>query len=188
MCGDSYERLLKAQNGDVSSLETIVLEYKALVCKIAREYYLFSGGDSDDLVQEGTVGLINAVKTFQPEKNKAFVNYAAMCIRNKIKDALRASVRDKNRLLNEALVLDNVRETAFPEEAGNDPYAEFIDREETEAFYARMKATLSERQYDVLLLYLEGYSYVEIAARLSLSLKSVDNALSAAKIKLKKTI
>lgn len=189
---DEQELIQKAQGGDSESIEEIIINYKALVRSIARsKFFLISGGESDDLVQEGTIGLLKAIREYRAEKNKGgFAAFAAVCIRSKITDAMRAYSREKHKPLNTATTLlagENEEEYLSDcDMQATDPLSNYIDEEETEIFYKKIASVLNARQAQVLKLYLEGYSYKEIAEALSVSNKTVDNMLSTAKDKIKK--
>lgn len=174
------------------ALETLAGRYKALVCKIARRYFLLSGGDTDDLIQEGMIGLLKAVFEYDPERDASFGGYATVCIRNKIVSAVRTYNRRSNRALNDALPImteDGAEEYLVDvSRAPDDPIETYIDRERSDALRQAIDTLLSPRQKAVLQLYLEGYSYKEIAARLALSEKSVDNAVMLVKRKIKQKL
>ena len=186
--------LLKAQAGDSESIERLIVNYKSLVRRIARAgFFLASGGDGEDLIQESTIGLLKAIREFKAGKSKAsFAAFASVCIRNKINDALRAYSREKHKALNTAssLAVGENEEEFLPEATdllSPDPVASYIDEEETEGFYRKVDSVLTPRQAKALRLYLEGYSYKEIASALKISSKAVDNALRTAKEKIKKS-
>ncbi|MFA5448901.1 MAG: sigma-70 family RNA polymerase sigma factor [Clostridia bacterium] len=183
---DELELLQKAKENDPESLEILILRYKALVCKIARGYFLVSGGDTDDLIQEGTIGLLKAIREYRADKNTTFTSFAALCINNKVKDVIRSLYRDKRQPPSGSLGLPLEEETTFIA-APNDPYTIYIRQEERKDFYIKAKKLLSPRQLEVLKLYLEGYSYKEIGEKLSVTPKTVDNALSVAKDKIRKS-
>lgn len=184
---EENEALLKASQNDAESMEWLIIKYKALVCKIARRYFLVSGGGVEDLIQEGTIGLIKAIREYSADNGKTFAAYAYICINNKLKDVVKASYREKNRFLSEALPLPDGEEITEAHGQEADPFTVYIDKEEKENFYQKAKSLLSEKQLSVLRLYLEGYSYKEIAERLRVTAKTVDNALAAAKEKIKKS-
>lgn len=185
---DESEILKKAKENDPESLEILILRYKALVCKIARGYFLVSGGDTDDLIQEGMVGLLKAIREYREDKNTTFASFAALCVSNKVKDVIRSLYRDKRQSPAPSLSLSEEGEDGILGAASNmDPYAIYASREEQRDFYIKAKKLLSRLQLEVLKLYLEGYSYKEIADKLSVPPKTVDNALSAAKDKIRKS-
>lgn len=174
--------LAKAKDNDPKSLEAVIAKYKGLVAGISRGYYLTAGGDTDDLIQEGMLGLLRAVQEFVPEKNVSFATFARLCIQNRVRDAVRASSRLKHLPLSEALPA--AEDSAEP--AAEDPFNVYIGKESASEFMQSIQTLLSKRQLAALLLYLEGYSYREIAAKLGLDAKAVDNTLTAAKAKIRK--
>jgi|AGTN01.2.fsa_nt_gi RNA polymerase sigma factor, sigma-70 family len=178
------EALKNAAKNDKDSFEWLIIKYKALVSRIARSYFLLSGGSVEDLVQEGTIGFLKAVCEYKPEAGKAFRSFAAACVENKIKDALRLSLGRSNSVLNDALSLED---GGSPLLDLADPASVYEIGERKELFYSELKKLLSNREFSVIKLYLEGFSYREIAEKLSLKQKTVDNSLSSAKTKIKKS-
>lgn len=191
---DESALIEKAKAGDSESIDKLITSYKFLVRKIARtKFFLASGGDVEDLVQEGTLGLLKAVREYNSAKTKGgFPSFAAVCIQSKITDAMRSYSREKHKALNtasnifagekeEEYLVDSV--TPLP----SDPLTSYIDEEERRLFYEKINLLLSRRQSQVIKLYLEGYSYKEIAAKLDIGSKTVDNVIAAAKDKIKKS-
>lgn len=179
-------RLIEASRRfDADAMEKLVIKYKALVCKIARGYYLVRGGDTDDLIQEGTVGFLKAVREFSLEKNRAFLPYASMCIHCRIRDALRTAKRDKNRSINDAVSIQ-ADDFAMEQESEQDVIDTFISREISLSFREAAKEILNETQLRILNMYLEGYSYREIAERANVSVKTVDNTMANVRVRIKK--
>ena len=177
-----------AQRGDSSAYDALCARYKAFICKIARSYFIAEGGDTNDLIQEGTIGFCKAVADYRAEKNNSFPAYAALCIHNRIKDALRSALRAGSAGAPALSITDDAGEERIANAIGyeDDPVTSYIRGENNEAFFRKAEKALSARQYAVLRLYLDGFSYAEIAEELALDMKAVDNALSAAKSKLKK--
>lgn len=180
-----------AQQGDSSAYDALCARYKAFICKIARSYFITEGGDTNDLIQEGTIGFCKAVADYLAEKNNSFPAYAALCIHNRIKDALRSALRAGTASATGSVPItdDATNEERIASAIGyaDDPVTSYIRGETDEAFFRKAESELSARQFAVLKLYLDGFSYAEIAEELSLDMKAVDNALSAAKSKLKKS-
>ena len=160
------------------------MRYNRLVRVCARPYFL-AGGDSEDLIQEGMVGLLNAIREYVPGKGSSFRTYAETCIRNRILSAIRAAARDKHTPLNhyvsyETPLLDGNTDS-YPLSASRQPQQNpedmLISREERRERLGTLKGQLSGFEAQILDLYLRGLSYVEIASEVDRSPKAVDNAV-----------
>ena len=171
-----------AASGDRVAEETLVTRYTRLVRTCARPFFL-AGGDSEDLIQEGMVALIKAVREFAPEKAATFRTFAEICIRNRLYSVLRASARDKHKALNQSISLDtpdfdsNSYTSGTSSLAQRDPEDFLIDREHTAALLAGVRKQLSEFEAKILGYYLDGLSCREIADTVGKPPKSVDNAV-----------
>lgn len=173
----------RAQNGDLEAQEALIVKYMWLARSKARNYFL-EGGTQDDLMQEGLLGLWKAIKDYDETKNDSFMSFASMCIVSRITDTLRTQTRQKNKMLNEAVSLSELGDSCV-KDYGNDPISNYIVRDGTESFYEIIEQICTEEQIKVLKLYLEGYTYAEIASMTGLSSKKVDNVLLAIKKKIK---
>ena len=168
--------------GDRVAEETLVTRYTRLVRTCARPFFLV-GGDSEDLIQEGMVALIKAVREFAPDKTATFRTFAEICIRNRLYSVLRASARDKHKALNQSISLDtpdfdsNSYTSGTSSLAQRDPEDFLIDREHTAALLAGVRKQLSEFEAKILGYYLDGLSCREIADTVGKPPKSVDNAV-----------
>lgn len=162
-----------ARQGDAAAEEALACRYRSLVKACARPHVLV-GGDSEDLIQEGMIGLLSAIRTFRPDRDAGFATYARVCIHNRIAMALRSANRDKHIPLNSALPLFQLPQ---PADAPGDPEDELISREEQEGRWKAISRQLSAFERRVLSLYLKGLSYGEIAAHVGKPLKAVDNAV-----------
>lgn len=171
-----------AASGDRVAEEVLVTRYTRLVRTCARPFFL-AGGDSEDLIQEGMVALIKAVREYAPEKAATFRTFAEICIRNRLYSVLRASARDKHKALNQSISLDtpdfdsNSYTSGTSSLAQRDPEDFLIDREHTAALLAGVRKQLSEFEAKILEYYLDGLSCREIADTVGRSPKSVDNAV-----------
>ncbi|SMC51055.1 sigma-70 family RNA polymerase sigma factor [Papillibacter cinnamivorans] len=182
-------------NGDRKAEEAIVTRYNRLVRACARPYFL-AGGDSEDLIQEGMVGLLKAVREYDPAKQASFRTYAEICIRSRLYSAIKAAARDKHTPLNRSIPL----ETPFFDKntdlmtyrasnlRQNNPEELIIGREEFAERLDGLKGQLSEFEAKILGYYLKGLSYLEIAAEVNRSPKSVDNAVQRIRRKLAQQI
>ncbi len=167
---------LLAAQGDSDAEEALILRYSRVVRVCARPLFLV-GGDSEDLIQEGMLGLLDAIRQFDPRRDTSFHTFAEVCIRNRLRSAVRADARSKNRPLNFSVSLDEA-EGAFSPPLS--PEEMMIDEESRQEHLAR----LSPFENQVLSLYLTGASYEDVAQRLQKSAKSVDNAVQRIRRKL----
>ncbi len=185
------ELIEKAQNGDENAIEKLLSSYKPLVNKIARSYFL-TGGDIEDLVQEGMIGLYKAIKTFKKGKTASFMTYAGTCIKNQIQTAVRIASSEKNMVLSTALPIE--RNDSFDDEEEEieivlpsplpKPDEKVENKENFETITKQIVKSLSQLELKILISYLKGFNYSEIAQQNNISKKSVDNALSRIKTKL----
>lgn len=166
---------LEAQRGDALAMEELLLRYKNAVRSQARKFFL-EGGETEDLVQEGMIGLYSAVRDYRPSSGKRFRNFAYLCVTRRIYDALR--VAGRHRAETDGSDPDTlVREQENPEDF-------LIDGEDRSEFHAKLSKALSDFEYRVITLYLDGMSYASISEATGKDLKSIDNALARAKKKL----
>lgn len=171
-----------AVSGDRAAEELLVTRYNRVVRTCARPFFL-AGGDSEDLTQEGMVGLIKAVREFDADKEASFRTFAEVCIRNRLYSALRASAREKHQALNQSVSLDtpdfdsNSYTSGTSNLAQRDPEDSLIDREHTAALLSGVRKQLSEFEAKILGYYLDGLSCREIAETVGRPPKSVDNAV-----------
>lgn len=169
-----------AASGDRGAEECLVARYTRLVRACARPYFL-AGGDSEDLIQEGMIGLLSAIRGYDPDREAGFRTYAETCIRNRLLAAVRTAARDKHRALNHSLSLDDpvLEGNLDPSDPGapKTPEDLLIGREEREDRMRALRSRLSGFEKTVLEFYLAGFSQSEIAQRVGKPLKSVDNAV-----------
>lgn len=192
----SDEKLVKmSSDGDSKAEEFLLNKYKNFVRSRARSYFIVSG-DSDDLIQEGMIGLYNAIKTYDESKTASFMTYAGVCINNKILSAISADKRQKNVPLNEYVSIysmvkdDTGEETALgnvlPSDNNQNPETIIIDKERKDMIENNLSVNLSSLEKDVLSYYIEGLSYAEIGKIVGKSEKSIDNAIQRIRLKVKK--
>ena len=170
------ELLLMSSSGDQDAEEELISRYKRKVSICARRFYLF-GGDNDDLIQEGTIGLLKAIRTFNPEKGVSFSSYAEVCIRSKLLDAI--SFRKYTGFL--SLDEPDLSDSSFSD---NNPETLFIENEHYEEFVASLKDRLSAYERSVLDMYLQGMNYNELSDQLNKPVASVYNAIQRIRLKL----
>ena len=185
------EELVKLSKNNDENAENLLLErYKDLVVKIARGYYII-GGELEDIVQEGMIGLYKAIKGFSDEKNASFKTFAILCIKRQIQSAIKKANTKKNLPLSNSVSLQSFSENEEEEFLPVNlifqvsPDEKIIGRENYKDLIETIKQTLSKKEFEVLKYYLRGYSYKEIAEFLGLNQKSIDNSLSRIKNKLK---
>ena len=175
---------VRSKSGDRSAAEELVLRYNRVVRVCARPYFL-AGGDSEDLIQEGMLGLWNAIREYDPRREVSFRTYAETCIRNRLRSAIKAAARDKHSPLNNSVSFETPLFDGFAVHAicGREyrclenPEDTLIGQEEVRERMNVLKGQLSGFEAKILGLYLEGLSYSEIAAEVKRSPKSVDNAV-----------
>lgn len=184
--------VLLSVEGNIEAEETILHRYKNYVKSKARTYYLI-GADNDDIVQEGMIGLYKAVRDFKPDKNITFKTFADVCITRQILTAIRTANRNKHNPLNGSL---SMNAPLFNDDSGtsfinliqygsvSNPEEIFIVDESLKEIKNEISKKLSGFENNVLKLYMDGLSYVEISETIGKSIKSVDNALQRIKKKL----
>lgn len=188
------EVVLFARDGDDVALEFLIDKYKNYVRHKARSYFLI-GADREDIIQEGMIGLYKAIRDFRPDKLSSFRAFAELCITRQIITAIKTATRQKHIPLNSYVSLNK---PIYDEESDRtlidvisvskitDPEELVISREELSDIENKMGEFLSSLEQKVLLFYLEGKSYQEIARDLCRHVKSIDNALQRVKRKLEK--
>lgn len=173
------ELLALAKQADIEATERIIQHYSRMVRAIARKYYL-SGAEGEDAIQEGMLGLLYAIRSYDPGKERPFGVYARLCVERRLISAWRAASSQKHDPLNYAISLDKSPledriETDQTLEV--DPESLLIHQEEQRESHERLRELLSFFEAQVLSLYLDGLSYEEIAEYLHKPVKSVDNAI-----------
>ncbi len=181
-----------ARSGSKRALDFLMLKYRHFVKAKARSYFLV-GADREDIIQEGMIGLYKAVRDFRPEKLSSFKVFAELCIQRQIITAIKTATRQKHIPLNSYVSLnkpiydEDSDRTLMDVLAGShisNPEQLIISREEFNQIEKRMGEMLSELEWQVLMAYLDGKSYQEIADQIGRHVKSVDNALQRVKRKL----
>ena len=182
----SHELAKKAAGGDSAAEEALVSEYARLVRVCARPYFL-AGGDSEDLIQEGMLGLLSAIRTFDPNKGAKFSYYAEFCVRRRIYSAIKSASGNKHTPLNSYISLESPQLDESSTQSAyflRVPEDFVIARERAGEVERLLYGALSRFESGVLELYLEGMSYKDMALRLGKSDKSVDNAVQRIRKKL----
>jgi RNA polymerase sporulation-specific sigma factor len=189
------EELVEAvRNGDNEALEYLIHKYRNFVRAKARSYFLI-GADREDIVQEGMIGLYKSIRDFREDKLTSFKAFAELCITRQIITAIKTATRQKHIPLNSYVSLDK---PIYDEDSDRtlldvictarvtDPEELVINQEEFDDIEVKMSELLSDLERKVLMLYLDGRSYQEIAVDLDRHVKSIDNALQRVKRKLEK--
>ena len=175
------ELLALFKGGDKQATETLMLRYAGLVRGIARGFFL-AGGETEDLIQEGMIGLYHAVENYKSgADSSSFKNFAYLCVTRRIIDAVKAAARKKNNPLNYGLSpygLDLAADVAVS------PEDEMILRDDRLELRQKMSKALSDFEFKVMTMYIDGMSCAEICEATGKAAKSVDNAIQRSKRKL----
>ena len=199
-----YDRMTDEQllcdykNGNQEIMDYLMVKYKSMVRKKARAMYLL-GGENEDLIQEGMIGLIKAVRDFDVTQKTSFSSFAELCVSRQMYSAIEASNRKKHLPLNSYVSLYEDSEQVgegrslplidtIESAKENDPEVLYFGKEYTEVFAEQLKELLSPLENHVLYLHLMGTDYRTIAELLGKSPKSVDNALQRIKTKAQKIL
>ncbi|WP_353094258.1 RNA polymerase sporulation sigma factor SigH [Tissierella praeacuta] len=185
-----------AKNDDAIALEYLMYKYKSIVKGKARSYYLI-GADKEDIIQEGMIGLYKAIRDYDRDKLTSFRAFAEICITRQIITAIKTATRQKHIPLNSYVSLNK---PIYDEDSDRtlldiisgfrtlDPEELMISREDLNLMERKMEEVLSELELEVLMSYVNGMSYQEIAEELDRHVKSIDNALQRVKRKLEKLL
>jgi RNA polymerase sporulation-specific sigma factor len=191
---EDLQLVLRARNGDGTALDGLIRRYTSFVRLKASSYFLV-GGDGEDLVQEGLIGLYKAVRDFRPDKETSFRSFAELCVTRQIITAIKTATRYKHVPLNSYVSFSHTPSgqdsdsectlgDALPGPNVNDPSVCVISTEELQSLVGCLGSTLSPLESDALRLYLEGSSYEEMAEELGCDTKTIDNALQRVKRKI----
>ena len=186
--------VMRARNGDSGALDALIRRYTGFVRLKASSYFL-AGGDSEDLVQEGLIGLYKAVRDFRADKETSFRSFAELCVTRQIITAIKTATRFKHAPLNTYVSFSHTpagQESdsectlgdALPGPGVDDPAICVISTEELQSLVFTLGSGLSELEADALRLYLEGESYEQMAEDLECDTKTIDNALQRVKRKI----
>ena len=181
-----------AKRGSADAYERLIKRYRGFVRLKASSYFLL-GGDSEDLIQEGLVGLYKAIRDFRTDRESSFRNFAELCITRQIITAVKTASRNKHAPLNQYISFAQspaaageavtTLEDILPGPISDQPAERVIASEELAALVSCLSSVLSELESGVLSLYLDGHSYEQIGERLECDTKTVDNALQRVKRK-----
>lgn len=184
--------ICRLRNGEDEIMDYLMIKYKSMVRRKARAMYLI-GGDNDDLIQEGMIGLIKAVRDFDSEAGQSFSSFAELCVSRQMYSAIASSKRKKHIPLNSYVSLydqgNHEDEKTLPlidtiePEVENNPETLYFGKESSEAFIEELKENLSDLENRVLYLHMLGTNYRDIANLLDKSPKTIDNALQRIRTK-----
>jgi len=190
------EIVIEAKNGDTRAQEYLINKYENFVKSKAKSYFLI-GADKEDIYQEGMIGLYKAIRDFKPDKLSSFKAFAELCVTRQIITAIKTATRQKHIPLNTYVSLnkpiydeesDRTLLDVLSEARVADPEELIISREELNHIQNEIGEVLSTLELEVLMSYLDGKSYQEIACDLDRHAKSIDNALQRVKRKLEKCL
>ena len=189
---EDLQLVLRARNGSDTARDELMRRYQGFVRLKASSYFI-AGGEADDLIQEGLVGLYKAVRDFRSDKDTSFRSFAELCITRQIITAIKTATRFKHAPLNTYVSFshtpagqddgDCTLGDALPGPAVDDPVVCVISTEELQSLVFCLGTALSPLESDALRLYLEGNSYEEMAEGLGCDTKTIDNALQRVKRK-----
>src|SRR5205809_5244032 len=191
---EDLQLVMRARNGDGGALDTLIRRYNGFVRLKASSYFL-AGGDSEDLVQEGLIGLYKAVRDFRADKETSFRSFAELCVTRQIITAIKTATRFKHAPLNTYVSFSHTPAgqegegectlgDALPGPGVHEPSVMVISTEELQSLVFTLGSGLSSLEADALRLYLEGASYEDMADRLGCDTKTIDNALQRVKRKI----
>ena len=190
---EDLQLVMRARNGDGTALDVLIRRYTGFVRLKASSYFL-AGGDSEDLIQEGLIGLYKAVRDFRSDKETSFRSFAELCVTRQIITAIKTATRFKHTPLNTYVSFSHTPAgqdpdsectlgDALPGPSVDDPSICVISTEELQSLVFTLGTGLSQLESDALRLYLEGSSYEQMAEELSCDTKTIDNALQRVKRK-----
>ena len=189
---DDHYLVALAKRGSADAYDKLVRRYRGFVRLKSSSYFLL-GGDGEDLIQEGLVGLYKAIRDYRTDRESSFRNFAELCITRQIITAVKTASRNKHAPLNQYVSFaqtpaaagesESTLEDVLPGPISDDPADRVIATEELSSLVACLSSVLSELESEVLSLDLDGYSYEVIGERLECDTKTVDNALQRVKRK-----
>lgn len=189
---EDLELVNLAKAGDGRAMETILLKYKKMVKKKASNMFI-AGGDYEDVIQEGMIGLYKAIRDYNPDKGVAFSSFAVYCVLSQIIDAVRTASRKKHDSLNLSISLDGLilNEDEDPynlldvyiDLSKPGPEDQIISKQEIESLNNFINTELTKNEKDALLLFIAGYTYAQIADKLNRTIKSIDSAIARSREK-----
>jgi RNA polymerase sigma-H factor len=191
---EDLQLVLRARNGDMSARDEMIRRYTGFVRMKASSYFL-AGGDAEDLLQEGLIGLCKAIRDFRHDKETSFRSFAELCVTRQIITAIKTATRFKHQALNNYVSFSNTPAgqdgdsdctlgDALPGSHVDEPSVQVISTEELKSLVFTLGTGLSKLEADALRMYLEGSSYEDMAETLGCDTKTIDNALQRVKRKI----
>jgi RNA polymerase sporulation-specific sigma factor len=191
---EDLQLVLRARNGDMSARDEMIRRYTGFVRMKASSYFL-AGGDAEDLLQEGLIGLCKAIRDFRHDKETSFRSFAELCVTRQIITAIKTATRFKHQALNNYVSFSNTPAgqdpdsdctlgDALPGSHVDEPSVQVISTEELKSLVFTLGTGLSRLEADALRMYLEGSSYEDMAEELGCDTKTIDNALQRVKRKI----
>jgi len=191
---EDLQLALKARNGDGEAMDRLIRRYTGFV-RLKSSSYFLAGGDSEDLIQEGLIGLYKAVRDFRPDKETSFRSFAELCVTRQIITAIKTATRFKHAPLNTYVSFSHTPTgqdgdsdcslgDALPGPTVDDPSVCVTSTEELQSLVFCLGTGLSKLESDALRLYLEGSSYEQMGEELECDTKTIDNALQRVKRKI----
>ena len=187
--GVSDEELIARLRAGETAIEDYLMEkYKGLVRQKARAMFLI-GGDTDDLIQEGMIGLFKAIRDYRGDKEASFYTFAQLCVDRQMYNAIQSSTRQKHQPLNSYISMNGEEwETQMGSKTEQSPETIIIAQENAVQMEEKIRKQLSTFENEVLTLYLDGNNYQQIGEKMNKSSKSIDNALQRIKGKVRESL
>jgi RNA polymerase sporulation-specific sigma factor len=191
---EDLQLVMRARHGDDAARDALIRRYSGFVRMKASSYFL-AGGESEDLIQEGLIGLCKAVRDYRADKETSFRSFAELCVTRQIITAIKTATRYKHQALNNYVSFSNTPAgqdpdsdctlgDALPGSHVDEPSVQVISSEELQSLVFCLGTGLSRLEADALRLYLEGSSYEDMADELGVDTKAIDNALQRVKRKI----
>jgi RNA polymerase sporulation-specific sigma factor len=191
---EDLQLVLRARNGDDAARDALIRRYAGFVRMKASSYFL-AGGESEDLIQEGLIGLCKAIRDYRSDKETSFRSFAELCVTRQIITAIKTATRYKHQALNNYVSFSNTPAgqdpdsdctlgDALPGSHVDEPSVQVISTEELQSLVFCLGSGLSQLEAEALRLYLEGSSYEQMAELLTVDTKAIDNALQRVKRKI----
>lgn len=195
---EDYKYVKEAQKGNIASINHIISKYDVMV-KAKSKMYFMIGSDRDDMIQEGMIGLYKAIRDYNDKKTCSFKHFAGICVTRQMITAVKTSTRQKHIPLNSYVSLNKPvfdgdlesERTLFEVISSSvdlDPEKLIISKENSKDIENKITELLTPLEEEVLILYMSGKKYSEIASMLGKNDKSIDNAMQRAKKKLIKSL